>query len=743
MDITPNMQQKSQLAKLMATENLIVQHAKTQTASFHPVTRVLTCPIWENMSGHLYDLLMGHEVGHALYTPTEGWHTAVCDRGQRYKGFLNVVEDPRIEKKIKRKYPGLRSSFIRGYDDLMARDFFEIKNRDLNTMAFIDRLNILTKSDYTLDITFTDYEQELVKEVQDCETWDDVLKVTEKIWNYSKDEQRQLKEFASDFYEESDEDDDGDSDGKQSGKKTTGEGNSSSDDNSDDGDSQGSDSDGSSGNDGEDGGKDGEVINRDKQSNSVDGDIEPVCETDEAFRRNEHSLLDMKSREYVYVELPTPILKNIITPAKRVHELLTKAFSTQQLTYESITNDLYQQFRKKNDRYIGLLAKEFEMRKAASKFAKAKVSTTGDIDVNKVYKYQLDDSIFKKIMRVPKGKSHGLVLLLDKSGSMSSNLSASLEQILILATFCRKVNIPFTVYGYGNSIHARMEDFPNDKIESCFSTNFNELNLSVVYLREYLNSNMGNAEFMKAVKNILALMSTFSGNWKSNNFHRIISEALSNTPLTEALIASKPVIENFRKVNNLDIVNTVIVHDGDADKIETMYAANGGLNGFRVHMQNVFINDKKSKVQVLLKYDSLNGDSLRSGVSEWLSKTTGAKVIGFYLANDNHLKNAIRRRLFNPEMEVIRKDEKQYGMTDAVTKYVRVLRKEKFLESKNLGYTSFFIIPAGNMLSVNDDEFEAPTKMNTTNLTKAFLKYNKTRQVNRVLVSRFIGLIAA
>jgi hypothetical protein len=124
MNITPNSQQKSQLAKLMATENITVQHAKAQTASFHPVTRVLTCPIWEDMSGSLYDLLMGHEVGHALYTPTDGWHTAVCDRGQKYKSFLNVIEDPRIEKKIKRKYPGLRSSFIRGYENLMNRDFF-------------------------------------------------------------------------------------------------------------------------------------------------------------------------------------------------------------------------------------------------------------------------------------------------------------------------------------------------------------------------------------------------------------------------------------------------------------------------------------------------------------------------------------------------------------------------------------------------------------------------------------------
>ena len=124
-----------------------------------------------------------------------------------------------------------------------------------------------------------------------------------------------------------------------------------------------------------------------------------------------------------------------------------------------VTDNLLTSFKQKNDRYISLLAKEFEMRKAASKFSKAKISNTGDIDINKIYKYQIDDTIFRKMMRVPKGKSHGLVLLLDKSGSMSENMGSSVEQIMILASFCRRVNIPFVVYGFGNALDARKLDF--------------------------------------------------------------------------------------------------------------------------------------------------------------------------------------------------------------------------------------------------------------------------------------------
>ena len=184
--------QKSGLAKLLATENLTIQHQKIPTAAFDPKNRVLYCPIWEDMSGDLYDLLMGHEVGHALDTPSDGWHDAVHSMGKNYKGFLNVVEDARIEKRQKRRYPGLRSSFIKGYNELMKRNFFGIQDRDINTMSFIDRLNIFTKSGYTHEIQFTKDELVMIEKVKECETWDDVLRVTGEIWDYSKKEQKEI-----------------------------------------------------------------------------------------------------------------------------------------------------------------------------------------------------------------------------------------------------------------------------------------------------------------------------------------------------------------------------------------------------------------------------------------------------------------------------------------------------------------------------------------------------------------------
>jgi hypothetical protein len=43
---------KSQLAKLLATEDLVVEHKKVETACFNVHTRVLTLPMWEKSKQH-------------------------------------------------------------------------------------------------------------------------------------------------------------------------------------------------------------------------------------------------------------------------------------------------------------------------------------------------------------------------------------------------------------------------------------------------------------------------------------------------------------------------------------------------------------------------------------------------------------------------------------------------------------------------------------------------------------------
>jgi len=486
-------------------------------------------------------------------------------------------------------------------------------------------------------------------------------------------------------------------------------------------------------------------IIRDKQSSLTNKDMfQPFCETDNSFRMNENTLLDDKCKEYIYLTLPTPILKNIITPASRVQTLLSEYYT------HINKNDLLNTFKRKNERFVSLLAKEFEMKKAASCYAKAKTSNTGDIDVSKLYKYKFDDAIFKKMMRIPKGKSHGLILLLDKSGSMSNNMKGSIEQILVLAMFCRKVNIPFSVYGFGNNTTGYCIDKDTDSInenDGFFKHKEGDIIMNSVFLREYINSKMSNVEFNNSLKNMICLMNGFSKAYRYTTDYPA-SEALSNTPLTEAIVATEAITQEFRKVNNLDIVNLVIVHDGDADGL---YHYNTGLDDdgsslcgrFSTSYCNVLLRDNKIHFE-----NKLENNTLNTSVLNWYKQKTGANVFGFFITDDSasSMNGAICNNFFmeNETKNIYEKYENYHERKEVAGILTKKLKKEKFLLSKKPGFKNFFIVPGGNNLQINDGELEIDEtkKITATKLTNAFLKYNKKRQVNRILVSKFIDGIA-
>ena len=162
---------KSQLAKLLATEDLIVENKQVQTAQFNVHTRVLTLPLWDRASENVYDALVAHEVGHALYTPDENWREKVKVPQQ----FVNVTEDVRIEKLMKRRYAGISKTFYRGYNELSDEDFFEIADTDVNEMNLADRVNLYFQDRSFIDVCFTEEEQVVVDQVYAAESFDDAL----------------------------------------------------------------------------------------------------------------------------------------------------------------------------------------------------------------------------------------------------------------------------------------------------------------------------------------------------------------------------------------------------------------------------------------------------------------------------------------------------------------------------------------------------------------------------------------
>ena len=151
---TINLDTKSNLAKLIATENISVQHNKVKTASFDTKNRILTLPVFKQPKGDVYDMLIAHECAHALFTPENGWKSIM--NNNELRSYVNVLEDCRIDKLIQKQYPGVVKNYINGFDLLDKQNFFGIKDKDINKeFMLIDKINLFYKSSKRLPIKFS------------------------------------------------------------------------------------------------------------------------------------------------------------------------------------------------------------------------------------------------------------------------------------------------------------------------------------------------------------------------------------------------------------------------------------------------------------------------------------------------------------------------------------------------------------------------------------------------------------
>ena len=504
---------KSLLAKLMATENLIVEQRKVHTASFDVKNRVLTIPqLDKNISGYLFDMFIGHEVGHALFTPADGLKRAY-DLG--LQSVANLVEDSRIERKIKTKYPGIRSSFVKGYKELIEKDFFGTKGVNLNTLPFLDRLNLYEKGGPSQGIIFSPQERELLALVQTTETYDDVLEVSKKLMTYAKKEKEEMKQKSveagldkEEQYEDSDYEDD-----------IEGEIDTDYDFDGDDAVDYNDESDEKR--------EDSEVGDGADDSEKDNDEIRST--TDEIFKQNQTKLYALENTEYAYCNLPTFNVNEFIISYKEIIADIT----TKENQYEYYNKKTpFKKFRLEANKVVSYLAKEFELRKNADQMKRASIAKTGELNINRLYSYQFSEDLFKKITVMPGGKSHGLVMFLDWSGSMHNHMLNTVKQLLSLILFCKKVNIPYEVYAFSSEYKTKA---PEAKLNDLELRHFSLLNL--------FSSRMAMAEFTKMANTLLNAFDPAN----NRQAYYIPAFAMGGTPLNEAIISAMDIVPEFQK----------------------------------------------------------------------------------------------------------------------------------------------------------------------------------------------------
>ena len=713
---------KSQLAKLLATEDLIVEHKHVETASFNVHDRVLTLPCWEKASSLVYDMLVGHEVGHALFTPDEEWWVDY----QISPGIVNVVEDARIEKLMKRKYGGLAKCFYRGYNELHEDDFFKLEDEDVNEMTLPDRINLHFKLGNFIDIDFSIEEKHFVARIDQCETFQDVLEVSKDLHDFCKanDEKRKQEKV-----------DDAEPQGIPFGSSDS---------------SDNSPSDSQEGTDEKDGESEGgEVKTEETQTkgdtpqepaqlqtggsaSSLDGQSSLDVKTDKSLQESLKELIDQDDyyRDTNYIEIPNIDLNKVIVENGLLHSRIDKEWRESHPDESAFrfSDKQFFEFKKSAQKEVNYLVKEFECKKSADAYARASTARTGILNTGVLHTYKFNEDLFKKVTVLPDGKNHGLVFILDWSGSMSRIMLDTLKQLYNLMWFCKKVQIPFEVYAFTSCYpklggveplcEAKVNQFDVDK-------NFSLLNM--------FTSKTKGKVLEKQMKTMFRIASTFGYHTYGEDRYNVpLGLNLSGTPLHETMIALHQILPSFQKDNDVQKVQCVILTDGEGHPL-TYHSEHvshydptktylGSSNSAR---KNCFLRCRKT------------GRTYSFGEG-WYGSASYTDAFLKNLRDNFPNMNFIGIRLLTSGDSYSFLSTHLDG-TDLINARVE-WRNTKTASIKTSGYHTYFGL-SSNALS-NDTEFEVKEDASKADIKRAFAKTLKGKKMNKKILSEFIELVA-
>ena len=714
---------KSLLAKLLATENLKVVYAPVATASFAPVERVLTIPIYKTeLTEDEIDLFIGHEVGHALYTPAEDPKKWV--KGRRgFMSFINIVEDVRIEKLIQHKFPGLRRNFRQGYNDLINRGFFgDYSNSDL---SFIDRVNIFFKTG-DASIPFSEDEQNFVNKIQNVETWEETVNVTEELYKYcanlQEEKEKEEKEEnvgGDDVGGDDDENGNGgeggneggddDEDGSGSGSGSVGESESGSvgdEDGSGDDDEDGSGSVG--GDDDEDGS--GSSGRNGKGSGESGNEVDELdSETEKMMESFLESMVEDGQTSVHDVKLPSlESAKSLVADFDYIKQICERSI------YPYTSRENYEKHWKKfvasQKSFVNYMVKEFEMKKRAAEYKRTKVSKTGRLNMSSLHKYRFSEDIFSRNEIVKDGKSHGFFMVVDWSGSMNDCIKNVISQIQLLVLFCQKVNVPFEVYAFTTELSGN--DYDSVVVPS-------ELWVKDCGLLHLASSTMSRSQLHDSMVTLTTIKQKVKNGCPSEL-------RLGGTPLNSAIMLTTTLSKEFKRKNNIDILNTIFLTDGEGSpSIRYLDINSQGNKSIEYICLNdyVTINDKYNLKRLL----DGTGKS-ENALFNIMRKETGCNLIGYYMVPDYRWLQRIINLYSRETLEPINQEEIK---GDA---FYKIPVKCHF-------YDDMFVVMANNLFMDNDKGYSDEI-LSVEEIAESFGEQRKTKVNTRSFLKKFMELLS-
>jgi hypothetical protein len=719
-------------ARLLATENLSVIRARTRTASFDIKSRILTLPMWKDMTPEIEDMLVGHEVGHALYTDDD--YLEPLRDTPKLHSYMNVLEDVRIEKLIKRKYPGLRKRMNEGYKQLNDRDFFGTKQvQNFDDLLLIDKINLYFKAGFQCGVTFTPDEKEFVNRAERTETVDEIIALANDIYAYSKQQAEERKQNAK-FQDQEENEDEGIDDDED---PFDGDFDIDADDDFEEQDGEDEDLKPAKKN------KSSALQNDDKSDQGDDLD----SKTERAFQNKLEDLAD-DSTEYKYWKFDTDYFRDPVIGYKQIlnetkspeawavdnpetTDWRTRNMSAEQRTafYSSEDSD-FVQFKTESIRTVNYLVKEFEMKKSAQLHKRAMVSKIGSLDMKKVYAYKLQDDLFKRITSLPQGKNHGMILLVDWSGSMNEVLKDTMKQVINLAMFCNRVQIPYRVFAFTTDYTNNTTVADAEKHYAWRSAKRGSTDLidcaDRFNLLEFFNNKMTTSEFNSMARRIL-----------DPRFHWNEGYNTGGTPLNEALVYCYDTLGKFIKNNNIEKTTFITLTDGEGGTLSTYSSGRFDdtrteiVDGVykRIKIKN-FIKDEVT--QKTYEIGRLSGNQTEM-ILRMMKDRYNIAMVGFHICQNRgrDLRGVLQSNLpdFNGDV---------YSVIES---WKKEFRTNGFASVKNTGRDELFLIPQSST-KIQEGEMDVKADANAKAIAKNFGKFLNVKKTSRVLLNRFVALVA-
>ncbi len=751
---------KNTIAKLLAEEDIFVVHKQMETAYFDVKNRELGLPIWKEntMEAVEEELLVCHEIGHALYTPLDMLENSKLRKIDH--SVVNVLEDARIEKKVKSKYLGTVRLFNAGYASLIKKDFFGTSGKDLATFNLIDRINLFFKGN--TNVTFSDAEKVWVDRTAKTETPDDVLTLAEELIAWMADNPESMG-----TPDESDEGESGDEanessgsgsgdTGEESNDKKEGKENGTSKDvsESDDTDSNTSSGGDDSADDGDTSTDEKKEVNAPEKSDVIEGGTDGegaaatpniTAETADKFGKSLQEARDLGATSYDYVRVNDLDLEKVVVPYSTIISDNKNHYGKD--TFFTSTLSEVDELKKSSKKTVAYMVKEFEMKKSADAYARAAVSKTGSLDMGKLHTYKYNEDLFRKVTTLPGATNHGLVMCLDWSGSMADNLKGTLTQLFNLVWFCRRTKIPFEVYAFSDA-YAKRLDIELEKEAGAFEVRpFGMLNV--------LSSKMNTKDEM-SMMHILWMIASQWGFRKWSEFgypqRALASYQLGGTPLNEAIIAMMKIVPKFKTENNLQKVHSVFLTDGAGNSLrgknEWVLNTRESDKNYGEHFMGVSSLGKNTVVtdpvtNVTIKGDDNDGRWSFNETPTLLKllkkRVPEMNIVGFFVAGSG------KHGLVRPDTLRYAVDGWSYEdyTSDKIKSALKELKKNNVYVAKSKGYDEYYILPGAGQLEVENFELSDDlVGASKAKLKSAFGKSANGRVSSRPLLNKFIAMVA-